>query len=267
MLVGMGESVRPIHESRRQDLFRGPGDPDRPVQQDQAIGVLGHVLDVVGGADDREPTGPLEVAEKGVEAGSGRRIETGRGLVQEQEPGVGGEGARDEHPLLLSSGEAVEAPMGEVGQPHVDQGLLHPALIVVGGAATEPQPSEAPHENHLGRRERKAPGNPADLRHVADRLVLAARGLTEDLDGAHPGRQKAQEELEARALSRPVGPDESREDALIDLQFDTAQDVLSVVGETEAGDADGGKRRGSGGFGGQRALPSDGDSRPRPRTS
>ena len=86
-----------------QDLLWGPRCPDRVIEKDEGLCVPGHILHIMGRAEDSETLCPLEIADLIVEAGSGRRIQPRSRLVQDQQTGVRYQGSGDESSLLLAS--------------------------------------------------------------------------------------------------------------------------------------------------------------------
>ncbi len=94
-----------------QHVLRGAGCPDSAVEEDEGLGVLGHVLHVVGGAEKSQAPGSLQIADLTVEAGPGGRIQPGRGLIQDQQAGISSQCPGDEGPLLLAPGKILEPPV------------------------------------------------------------------------------------------------------------------------------------------------------------
>ena len=86
------------------------GDP-AVLEDDHPVGQHEGVEDVVG--DDDGPAAGEDALEEPAEQRGGMDVERGHGLVEEQQVGVGGEGAGHGHPLGLSAGELSGAPRGE----------------------------------------------------------------------------------------------------------------------------------------------------------
>ena len=73
-------------------------------QLDRAVELRGDI-DVVGGDDEREAKLALQRLQQLEHALAGIRVEVARGLVTEQQFWLLREGARDRHPLRLTSRE------------------------------------------------------------------------------------------------------------------------------------------------------------------
>ncbi len=187
------------------------GGPDGVVQQDEVLSVLGHVLHVMRGAEEREPPGSLQVAHIPVEAGPGRRVQPRCGLVQDQEAGVPHQRPGDEDPLLLSPGQVLETTVFEMGHPHRFQRLLglHPVLRP--GPPEKPQLPVPTHDDHVHDRDGEALREADPLGNVADGLALFPRWPTQDCDTALVRLDHPQEKSKKGGFTRAVGADERRE--------------------------------------------------------
>jgi hypothetical protein len=103
------------HDPSLQHLPGVAGGPDRAVQKNEVLGVMRHVLHVVGSAEEGQPSGPLQIADLGVEPGSCGGIEPCRRLVQDEKARIPYHGPCDEHPLLLATGQVLIPSGGEAG--------------------------------------------------------------------------------------------------------------------------------------------------------
>src|SRR5918998_628893 len=129
-------------------------------------------------------------------------VERAEGLVEEQEPRVGDEGAGERYPLLLAARELLRRAIGETLHPHAPQGLVDPAPgLPLGGAAHLEAEPDVPGDAHVGEEERL----------LEDHRRLAPLGRGAD-DGAAPdphvarGRaQEASHHLQRRGLAAPRG--------------------------------------------------------------
>ena len=86
---------------------------------------------VMGDVDRRLPGPPLELEDRVLERVAQVPVERGEGLVEEQHAGVGGEHARESHPLLLTAGQLRRHPGAVARQLDERQHLLD-ARIGVG---------------------------------------------------------------------------------------------------------------------------------------
>ena len=73
------------------------------------------------------PGQPQHVVDIGAHRGPQRGIEGGEGLVEEDDLGIGGQGAGQGDALLLPAGELVGVAAGQAGQADQFQQLVHPA--------------------------------------------------------------------------------------------------------------------------------------------
>jgi hypothetical protein len=191
---------------------RGPAARVAPVaQHDEAVGHLFHFLDEVRDVDHRvtvrlQPPHQLEEAPHVLAA------QAARGLVQDEDPRAGGEGARDLDQLLLGDGEAADDGLGR------DVGVSEPGQHVLGEAAgpvalheTGARRLRAQHHvlhHREVRRDRELlvdhghPGLPR-LQGAPRRIGLAVEG-----HGPGVGRERPGQDGHERALARAVLPDE-----------------------------------------------------------
>ena len=70
----------------------------------------------MGRQDDRGPR-PVHLAQKIPHRTPELDIHPGRGLIEDQEPGLVGEGARDHEPAFEAAGERARAVMAALPQP------------------------------------------------------------------------------------------------------------------------------------------------------
>src|SRR6266545_467265 len=199
------------------------------VEHEDAVGDGKNRLDVL--LDDEEGEAvAVQGLERRVDVVDEARGQRRRRLVQEEEAGVGDEGARDGEEPLLAPGETARelaAPVAEHGKASVDlvDGLA------LGGARDR---VAAEHEIVLHRHLREEPSrlgqvaDPAthDLVGPAPRDVAAV----ED-DAARGGREIAERRLEQGGLARAVGPDDAHDRPVGDLERGRLDDLeLAVAG-------------------------------------
>ncbi len=137
----------------------------------------------------------------------GLQIEAGGGLVEEQHPGIGDQGAQDHCLLLHSGGKAVGAPVDEVlHREHLDAGVeIAPDVPVLEAVQS------AEEEGDLARRH--ALVNARLVRHHADQtahlLLVVAHRQAADVGAAGGGLDQGREDAQQRGLAGAVGSQES----------------------------------------------------------
>lgn len=147
---------------RLQDRFSGQDLPGRAdglhgvVEENEGLGVLGHVLDVMGGAEKSETSGPLKIAYLPVETGPGSGIQARGGLVEEEEAGISHQGPGDEDALLLPAGKVLESAVVQVEHADLFECLTDPRTIGLRGPPAESHNTEATHEDDVRHRQREA---------------------------------------------------------------------------------------------------------------
>ena len=85
-----------------ENVLGSPCGSNRMVKEDEGLGVLCHVLHVVGGAEEGEPPFSLKIADLTVEAGPCRRVQPGRGFVEDEQARLSHHGPGNENPLFLA---------------------------------------------------------------------------------------------------------------------------------------------------------------------
>jgi hypothetical protein len=181
-----------------EDVLRGAGRLERLIQEKKGLGVLRHILDVMGGTEEGEPSGPLEIADLGIETSSGRRIQPRSGLVQDQEARIAHQGPGNEYPLLLPPGKVLEAPGGQMSGPDLIQGFPYPVSIFLRGPADGTEIPVAAHENDILDRDGESPGKIDALGNVADGLAVFPRRKSKEGDRPRLGFEDPEKEPEDR---------------------------------------------------------------------
>ncbi len=155
-------------------------------------------------------------------------VEAGGGLVEQEQARPGGQGAGQLEQAGLAGGERVGRPVGQVGQP--DQGQH--AVGVGRGVGAVPGPAPADlcgGQDVLPDRQRAEDLEPLERAGDAQsgalmRLEPGHVGVVEG-DPATVEALKAADRVEARGLARPVGADQARDHAGVDVEVDAAQRV------------------------------------------
>ena len=96
---------------------RGVGDDPPAGQEDQPVGEVVGLVDVVGGKHHRRAGGG-QVLHRGPRPPAGFGIEPGGRLVQEQDLGPTDDPDRDIDPAPLTSGQGADAGLGVVDEVH-----------------------------------------------------------------------------------------------------------------------------------------------------
>ena len=100
-------------------------------EEDDALGEVEGLVEVVGDEEDGLGDAVQEVAKHGLHLGAGDGVEGAEGLVHEEDGGVGGEGASEADALALASGELMGEAMGEAGGIESDGDEEFPAAAGV----------------------------------------------------------------------------------------------------------------------------------------
>lgn len=175
-------------------------------------------------------------------------VDGGGGIVQEEQPGVGQEGAGERDALALAAGQG-QALLADLGVVPGGQGFDEPLglggagggpdllLVRVGASVGEVGADRVGEEERvLGHQaDRAAQGGVRQLAHV----------VAADADGAAVGVVEAGQEQRDGGLAAAGGADEGDGLALLDPQREPVQDgPLGVVAEADVLELDGGGRVG-----------------------
>lgn len=189
-----------------EDLVRWARRDDLPREQEDVVGDV-RLGDVVRREHDRATVGPL-LLEDGDDPVLGGQVETGGGLVKEEEVAVLSESLRDVDPLTLARGELAEVSALEVGdaQPFHRFGDGAPVLVAErpeGTALRVPA-----HRHDLPDRDRQDPVRGGLLQDVGDAAAHGARTAPEHTDRACPGAGQPADRPEQGRLPRSVRADD-----------------------------------------------------------
>ena len=122
-----------------EEVVRGPAEhePSTGGQDGHPVAVL-DVLHAVGGEDDRAPL-VAQPPQSGDERGGGRRIETGRRLVEEADTRPGEDLAGDAGSLALTTAQRSDPDVAVVGQAEGVHGVVDRRVDVRGRPAWQTQ--------------------------------------------------------------------------------------------------------------------------------
>ena len=126
-----------------------PGRDHPALAQQQRVGEARRdLLDVVGDQHGGRRVGVVgEHRQRGDQVLAAAEVEPGRGLVEQQQLGVGHQRAGDLHPLALALAEGAEGAVGEVLDAHLDEQLAG-ALVVEVVVLLAPAPDDAVRRRH-----------------------------------------------------------------------------------------------------------------------
>ena len=246
-LLGQGERGRKVKVERangllvREDLLGGAVQHQQAaVQHQHAVGVQ-HVVHEVGHVHDSDAA-LVELAANAADAAAPAHVQHGGGLVQNEQVGMHGEGAGYGHALLLAAGEVRRIGLGQVGEGHGGQRLVHA-------------------RGYLGLRQGKVLGAKSHVvgYDAGDHLVLGVledhggaaaylellRGVcrvhAENAHAALRGRDQRVQDLREGGFAGAVAADDAGVAAGVYAHTDAAQRLGSVgVGDVDVVERDGG---------------------------
>ena len=74
----------------------------------------------------------VQLGNKVYDGGSGSWVNASRGLVEHEEMRLDGQGARNQHPLLLATRQRPERPLSQVSKTHLLQTVRCQLALLVG---------------------------------------------------------------------------------------------------------------------------------------
>ena len=163
-------------------------------------------------------------------------IQARGGLIQQQQPGVLGQGPGDHHPLALPAGDLGNQPLLQVVGGGVAHGFQGPQQVVVRQGLQPLAVGIAPHEDDLQAGEGKT--HLAGLKHHRPQLGPAAAAQALQRAAPHqeapaPGRQQAGEGVNQSGFAAAVGAQEAHEFSGAHLEIEAAQDRSLAITHAE----------------------------------
>ncbi len=203
------------------------------VHHEEAVRDASDLLGLVGDDDDRASL--LEPGEDGADVVAVLGVETGEGLIKEEDLRVVERGEADEELALEAERERAERAVRDVGDSERAEGLL-PAD---GGSTASPPREPVEDAEELGAGEGVREG--VDLGAVADGGVevsdaLFGEGVVDD-EVALRLREDASHDLHKRGLARSVLAEDDGELVLEELEGDVVEsaEVVPALGEATHG--------------------------------
>src|SRR5262245_29177460 len=228
-----------------QEVARRSVEDQAAVETGELGDLAGDHPDVVAHQDQGHVALAVQVAQHRVEARLRLRIDAAGGLVEDQELGVGDEGAGDQHALLLPRRQGADAGPGVSGHADLAQDLGDARAL---GRADAPEQTESRHET--GRDDLADGGGQAGVERrflgdVAEAPPLAkCRGrVAEQEDAAMLGRQEPEHDPEQRGLARAIRADDAEEVAGRDREVDPLEDPNLAAIERDVLELDEGPHR------------------------
>jgi integrase len=239
-LDGMAEGGGHVRGGERRG--GGPGRHDPPVGQQQGVRGGGRqFLQVVRHQYRRDLRVRSGEQVDGLEQLlPGRDVQAGRGLVEQQQPGLADQRPRDEHPAALALGQHVPPGAGLASEAERRDQLVGPVRLGLGRPPAQRRLDRAGEagEHDVAHRQRRA--ERVTRVDVPDR---APQGLQLDpaellAEHAYRSRRRVGDgaaEAEERALARPVRPDHGPVLARSHGERDAVNDLVAVtaVGHVE----------------------------------
>ncbi|MCK7516240.1 MAG: hypothetical protein MZV64_00180 [Ignavibacteriales bacterium] len=175
------------------------------VEEHDAVEVTGSLVEVMC-SDHHGDVFLLEAVKQVKDAFLRRRIETGQRLVHQHQLGFLGEGAGDEHALLLSAGELTDLTLSQIGDVHRFERVLDVFPIPFVRPVERTEFGGASHHDHVGDGDGEVPIHLRALRNVADAHMPARASSRRPLPRPTLGGNTPATTLKRVLLPAPFGP-------------------------------------------------------------
>src|SRR5688500_8823235 len=225
----------PVHLRQRllgHDVGHGTDAKAALDDERDAFDVVRHLVQRMAHHQHGEVGALVQLAHEAENLGRRDEIHPGGRLIEHEDVRLADEGARDEDPLLLATGERVELLVREVADADVIERIASEVTVCPGRATQEADPVVASHDDDVDDLERKAVVDRIALRNVAEPHVRR-RGDRPLLRFERP-----QDRPENGRLARAVRPHESQKVARGDVERDVAQHHVTPVPERRVVEAD-----------------------------
>ena len=212
-------------------------------QDDDAVGKLEGLVDVVGHQQHRGGFGAVDVQQQVLHLDPGERVQRAERFIEEQDTGVAGEGPGQRGPLGHAAGNFAGPVLGEVREPHEVQQPGHLRLAVPGADAGGQADRDIGLQGVPRQETRFLEGEGAAG-------VNALDGCAVDIDAAGGGGVESGGGPEQRGFAAAGGAEDGQDLPGADLEVNVAQDGvgLSAGAEGPAQRTEGNRQgRGAGG--------------------
>ena len=138
------------------------------MQPDDLLGVLADEMQVVGDQQDGQLPLLMNLGDESHEGLSGGGVHAGGRLVKHEDVGFGGQGAGDEHALLLAAGKLGKPLAGEVGRAGGLQAFAHEGALAWRDESAGADPPVDAHERDVVAGDQEKRVELGGLGHVAE---------------------------------------------------------------------------------------------------
>lgn len=161
-----------------------------------------------------------------------RKIDVGRGLIEEEQLRFAGESAGDHDALAFSSGEIGKGPVREIGHSHfIERGVS--GLATLAGKTSHGEPIEATHQYDIESGDGELCIESHRLGHVAHRPLGLARALAEDLERSTAGFDQSEDESHESGFSSSVRSDDTEGITAMNRKIDILEHERFTVAKRE----------------------------------
>ena len=196
---------------------------------DVVDGLLDLGEDVAG--DEHGAAFAREVPQEGPEPGDALGVETVRGLVEHEHPGVTEQGGGELEPLAHAEAESADRPARGVGEPDEREGHVGPSLVDAAGASDDAQVVDRAAARVKSRGfQRRADG--------ADRRTDVVIALAADGRGPRGRCEESEQAAQGRGLAGAVRAEESGDAPGGDGEAEVVDGTYGAEPLGECGDLD-----------------------------
>ena len=206
---------------------------DSPIEQQHLVAAR-RFADVVGCSHHGSPAGKRHV-HQGAIALAPCNVQTSGGLVEHQQVGIPGHHLREVDPLLLSTRQRTQWLVGEVGDLHMCQGIVHQLSVACGGAAQQTEGSKPTHSNDFDRPDGYHEACRMRLPEIGDSRRARARLPTQHFQLAGDRRDETEDRFEQRRFARAIGPHQRQRLTGLQCQKDAVDDCFGAVADRQRG--------------------------------
>src|SRR3954454_3045050 len=209
------------------ELGGGAVEDDAAADEDDALDESPHGAELVGDVEDRDTESLVQLAEERAESLLRVDVDTGGGLVENEELRLAGEGLRDEGALLLATGQPLDRRCRPVLETDARDRVCD--RLPVNGAERLQKASagDAAGGHHLAHGGRRIDREPGALREIPAVLQVAHAigGLAEEGRLAFHRLLETECDAQEGRLAASVWAGDGDELAAPDLEVDAAQDL------------------------------------------